>query len=140
MLSTSITSVNDMQCVVFDCCSVCCVDVVVVVVVVVVFFFGGGGGFEHVLRSCTANCGRPSIFMSQMAVGFSNAIRTDVSFGVWSFHHERRGILFFILLSCFKQCVLLSCFKQCVLGLNCSNHFALLLQCNDCLEMFLFFS
>ena len=33
--------------------------------------------------SCTANCGTSSISMSQMAVGFSNAVRTDVSFGVF---------------------------------------------------------
>ena len=40
--------------------------------------------FEYVvLRSCTANCGMSSIFKSQMAVGFSNAIRTYVSFGVF---------------------------------------------------------
>ena len=40
--------------------------------------------FEHVvLRSCTANCGMSSIFKSQMAVGFSNAITTYVSFGVF---------------------------------------------------------
>ena len=60
---------------------------------------------EHVvLRSCTTSCGTASIFMSQMAVGFWNAIRTDVSFGV--FIINAKGILFFILLSCFKQCVL----------------------------------
>ena len=59
--------VNDIQ-YVFDCCNVCCVDVLIL--------------FEHVvLRSCTAKCGTSSIFMSQMAVVFSNAIRTDVSFG-----------------------------------------------------------
>ena len=58
------------MCVVFDCCDVCCVDVLLF--------------FEHVvLRSCTANCGTSSIFMSQMAVGFPNAIRTDVSFGLF---------------------------------------------------------
>ena len=40
--------------------------------------------FENVvLRSCTANCGTSSIFMSQMAVGFWNAIRTDVPLGVF---------------------------------------------------------
>ena len=42
--------------------------------------------------------------MSQMAVDFSNAIRTDVYLGV--FIINAKGILFFILLSCFKQCVL----------------------------------
>ena len=68
--------------------------------------------FEHVLKSCTANCGTSSIFMSQMAVGFWNAIRTDVSFGVLSL---TEGILFFILLSCFKQCVL---GRSGLLGLN----------------------
>ena len=57
-----------------------------------------------VLRSCTANCGTSSIFKSQMAVGFWNAIRTDVSFGVFIIYVK--GVLFFILLSCFKQCVL----------------------------------
>ena len=58
--------------------------------------------FEHVvLRSCTARCGT-SIFMSQMAVGFWNAIKRYVSFRVFI----KQGILFFILLSCFKQCVL----------------------------------
>ena len=66
------------------------------------FFF-----FEHVvLRSCTANCRTSSIFVSQMAVGFWNAIRTDVSFGV--FIINAKGIFFFLL----------SCFKQCVLGLS----------------------
>ena len=59
--------------------------------------------FEHVvLRSCTANCGTSSIFMSQMAVGFWNTIRTDASLGVLIINI----ILFFTLLSCFKQCVL----------------------------------
>ena len=59
--------------------------------------------FEHVvLRSCTANCGTSSIFTSQVAVVFANAIRTDVSFGVFIIY----VIIFFILLSCFKQCVL----------------------------------
>ena len=43
--------------------------------------------FKHVvLRSCTASCGTSSIFKSQMAVDFSNAIRTDVSFGVFIIH------------------------------------------------------
>ena len=80
-----------MQYVVFDCCDVCCVDVLLF--------------FEYVvLRSCTANCGTSSIFIFQMAVGFSSAIRTDVSFGV--FVVNAKGILFFILFSCFKQCVL----------------------------------
>ena len=65
----------------------------------VVLFF-----FEYVvLRSCTANCGTPSIFMSQMAVDFSKAIRTDVSFGVFIITARNP---FFILLSRFKQCVL----------------------------------
>ena len=49
--------VNDMQCVVFNCCNVRCVDVLFI--------------FEHVvLKSCTASCGTSSIFMSQMAVCF----------------------------------------------------------------------
>ena len=61
--------VNGRHYVVFDCCNVCCVEVLLF--------------FEHVvLRSCTASCGTSSIFMSQMAVGFWNAIKTDVSFGV----------------------------------------------------------
>ena len=60
--------------------------------------------FEHVvLRSCTANCGTSSIFMSQMAIDFSNAIRTYVFL---EFSSLTKRILFFILLSCFKQCVL----------------------------------
>ena len=59
-----------MQCVVFDCCNVRCVDVLLF--------------FEYVvLRSCTANCETPSIFMSQMAVDFSNAVTTDVYLGVF---------------------------------------------------------
>ena len=63
--------------------------------------------FEHVvLRSCTANSGTSSIFMSQMAVGFWNAIRTDVSFGVFIINVKE---------STFSS---LSCFKQCVLGLS----------------------
>ena len=63
------------------------------------FFF-----LEHVvLRSCTASCGTSSIFKSQMAVGFWNAIRTEVSFGVFIINKKNP---FFILLSCFKQCVL----------------------------------
>ena len=44
-----------------------------------------------------------SIFMSQMAVVFSNAIRTDVSLGVFIINAKETS---FILLSCFKQCVL----------------------------------
>ena len=86
--------VNDMQYAVFICCNVRCVDFFL-------FFF------EHVvLRSCTASCRTSSIFVSQMAVGFWNAIRTDVSFGV--FIINAKGIFFFLL----------SCFKQCVLGLS----------------------
>ena len=42
--------------------------------------------------------------MSQMAEGFSNAIRTDVSFGVNFIIYTRNLELF--LLFCFKQCVL----------------------------------
>ena len=34
----------------------------------------------------------------------------------WSFHNLRKGILFFILLFCFKQCVRLG--LSCLLGLN----------------------
>ena len=88
--------------------------------------------WNHVLmfdffRTCTANCGTSSIFMSQMA------IRTDVSFGVSSF---TQGIPFFIILSCFKQSVL---GPSGLLVNICGNHFALLLQCNHRLEMFLFF-
>ena len=84
--------------------------------------------FEHViLRSCAANCGTSSIFMSQMAVDFSNAIRTDVYL---EFSSLTKRILFFILLSCFKQCVLgLSGLP----GLNAVILNALLLQCNHCL-------
>ena len=81
--------------------------------------------FEHVvLRSCTANCGTSSIFKSQMAVGFWNAIRTDVSLGVFiinkknplfhpfvQFQAKRFGSVWFT-------------------WLKCSDHIALLLQCN----------
>ena len=119
--------VNDMQYVVFDCCNVRCVDVF--------FFF-----FEHVLRSCTANCGTPSIFMSQMAVDFSNAIRTDVGFCFCFFVVEfssltQKNPLFhpFVLFQAMRSG------SVWFTWLKCSNHFALLLQCNHCLEMFLFF-
>ena len=42
--------------------------------------------------------------MSQMAVGFSNAVRTGVSFGVFIINAKESSFL--ILLFCFKQCVL----------------------------------
>ena len=52
--------------------------------------------FEHVvLRSCTANCGTSSIFMSKMAIGFWNAIRTDVSFGVFIIYVKESSFLSF---------------------------------------------
>ena len=55
---------------------------------VLIFYF-----FEHVvLRSCTANCGTSSIFKSQMVL--------------LEFSSLTKRILFFILLSHFKQCVL----------------------------------
>ena len=41
--------------------------------------------------------------MSQMAVGFSNAIRTDVSFGDFIINAKESS---FSSVSCFKQCVL----------------------------------
>ena len=60
--------------------------------------------FGHVvLRSCTANCGTSSIFffffMSQMAVSFSNAIRTDVSFGVFIINAKESSFTSFCLVS-----------------------------------------
>ena len=79
-----------------------------------------GGGFECVvLRSCTANCGMSSIFKSQMAVGFSNAIRTDVSFGV--FIINARNPLFhpFVLFQAMHSG------SVWFTWLKCSNHFAL---------------
>ena len=84
--------VNNMQCVVFNIllqCMLCWC-----------YIF-----FEHiVLGSCTASCGTSSIFMSQMAISFSNAIRADVSFGVFFINAKASCFSFF--LSCFKQCVL----------------------------------
>ena len=66
--------------------------------------------FEHVvLRSCTANCGTSSIFTSQMAVGFWNAIRTVQMFLLEFSSLTQKE-------SCFSS--FLSCFKQCVLGLS----------------------
>ena len=82
--------VNDMRYVVFDCCNVYCVDVLF---------------FKHVvLRSCTANCGTSSHFYIPDGSRVLKCNKNRYFF--WSFHHLRRGILFFILLSCFKQCVL----------------------------------
>ena len=63
--------------------------------------------------------------MSQMAVGFPNAIRTDVSFRVFINNVKESSFSSF-----FKQCVL---GLSGLLGLKCSNNFALLLQCNHCL-------
>ena len=71
--------------------------------------------------------------MSQMAVGFWDAVRTDVSFGV--FIINKRDPLFhpFVLFQAlFSGSVWFT-------WLKCSNHFAPLLQCSHCLEMFLFF-
>ena len=48
-----------------------------------------------------------------------------------------RGILFFILLLCFKRCVRSG--SVWFTWLKCGNNFAFLLQCNHCLEMFLLF-
>ena len=109
-----------MQYVVYDCCNVRCVDVF--------FFF-----FEHVvLRSCTANCGTSSIFKSQMAVDFSNAIRTYVSFGVFIINKKNPLFHIFVLFEAMRSG------SVWFTWLKCSNHFALYLQCKSVwsLEMF----
>ena len=94
-----------MQCGVFDCCNVRCVDVL---------FFS-----NMVLRSYTANCGTPSIFMSQMAVDFSNAIRIYVSFGVFIINKKT---------PLFHPIVLFEAMRSGSVWftwLKCNNHFAL---------------
>ena len=76
--------------------------------------------FEHVvLRSYTANCGTPSIFMSQMAVDFSNAIRTDVSFGVFIINKKNPLFYPFVLFQAMRSG------SVWFTWLKCSNHFAL---------------
>ena len=58
--------------------------------------------FEHVVLrscSCTANCGTSSIFVSQMAVGFWNAMRTHVSFGVFIINAKESSFSAFCLVS-----------------------------------------
>ena len=80
-----------MQYVVFDCCNVRCVDVLI--------FF----------RSCCFE-----VLYSQLwnvlhfyipdGSRFLKCNKNRCFF--WSFHNLRKGILLFILLSCFKQCVL----------------------------------
>ena len=108
-------------CVVFDCCNVCCVDVLL--------FF----------RTCFEvfychSCATSSIFMSQMAVGFWNAIRTDVSFGIFIINSRESSFSSFCPVQAVRSGFVWFTW------LKCSNHFPLLLQCNHCLEMFLFFS
>ena len=111
--------VNNMQYVVFDCCRVCCIDVCV-------------------FRTCfqvlySHSCGTSSIIRSQMAVGFWNAIRTDVSFGVFIINTMNPVFHPFVLFQAMcSGSVWFICFK-------CSNHFSPLLRCYHCLEMFLFF-
>ena len=84
--------------------------------------------FEHVaLRSCTASCGTSSIFISHMAVGFWNAIRTDVSFGVFIIYTRNPVFHPFVLFQAMRSG------SVWFTWLKCSNHFALLLQCNHCL-------
>ena len=102
--------------VVFDCCNVYCVDVFL-------FFFRK--------CCCTASCGTSSIFMSQMAVGFSNAIRINFSLGVFIINTRNPVFHPFVLFQ--AMCSRSVWFTW----LKCSNNFALLLQCNHCLEMFL---
>ena len=84
--------VNDMQYVVCDCCDVYCVDLLFSNMLFWVLY----GQLWNVLH-----------FISQMAVGFWNAIRTDVSFGVFIIYVKESSFSSF-----------LSCFKQCVLGLS----------------------
>ena len=101
--------VNDMQCVVFDCCNVRCVDVLF---------------SEHVvLRCCTANCGTSSIFMSQIA----NAIRTDISFGFFITYTRNPVFHPFVLFQAMRSG------SVWFTWLKCGNHFAPLLQCSHCL-------
>ena len=88
--------------------------------------------FEHVvLRSCTANCGTSSIFTCQVAVGFSNAIRTVVSFGVFIIYTRNPPFHPFVLFQAMRSGSVRFTW------LKCGNHFALLLQCNHFLETFL---
>ena len=83
--------------------------------------------FDHaVLRFCTASCGTSFIFMSQMAVGFWNAIRTD-SFQVFIINKKNPLFHPFVLFQ--ATCSGSVWFTW----LKCSNHVALLLQCNHCL-------
>ena len=110
--------VNDMQCVVFDCCDVCCVDDIYICFWTCCF------------EVFTASCGASSIFVSQMAVGFSNAIRIDVSFEVFIINTRNPVFHPFVLLQAMCSGSVLFTW------LKCGNHVALLLQCNHCLEMF----
>ena len=68
-----------------------------------------------------------SQFTSQVAVGFSKAITTDVSFGV--FIINKRNPLFHPFVLFQAMCSGSVWFTW----LKCGNHFALLLQCNHCL-------
>ena len=88
------------------------------------------------MRSCTASCGTSPIFISQMAVGFSlnAAIRTDVSFGVFIIYTRLNPVF-----HPFALFLAMRSGSAWFTWLKCGNHFALLLQCNHCLEMFLFF-
>ena len=107
--------VNDMQYVVFDCCNVC---------LCWCFIFLNMLFWGH-----TASCGTSSIFMSQMAVGFSDAM---FLFGVFIINAKESSFSSFCSVSG-------NVFWVWFTWLKGGNHFALLQQCNHCLEMFLFF-
>ena len=106
--------VNGMHCVVFDCCDVCCVDVLLFLNML----------FWGLVQPIVE---RPPFFISQMAVGFSNAVRTDVSSGVFIVNTRNPVFYPFVLFQ--AMCSGSVWFTW----LKCSNHFALLLQCNHCL-------
>ena len=110
--------VHDMQCVVSDCCDVCCVDVLLFQTCCFEVLYSQLWNVLH--------------FMSQTAVGFWNAIRTDVYFGV--FIINKRNPLFhpFVLFQAMRSG------SVWFTWLKCGDHFAPLLQCSHCLEMFLF--
>jgi len=65
--------------------------------------------------------------MSQMAVGFLNAIRTDVSFGVFIINERNPPFQPFVLFQAMRSGSVWFAW------LKCGNHIALLLQCNHCL-------
>ena len=107
--------VNDMQYVVYDCCNVRCVDVLFFLTCCFEVLYGQLWNVFH--------------FYVQDGNRYLKCNKNRCFF--WSFHNLRKRILFFILLSCFKQCVLglsglLGLNAVIILPFNC-------MQCNHCL-------